>query len=365
LVHRDTTLVVLPRIGLVAPSPHRDTHLWCLFPPPLPRVPRLWPSPVQTESVDTLNAKGMLTKGKSAAADDDQSSSTGAAGAVAAATGDGFTPMIKSSITKQLYWLTKRELLNIRRDVTAMVARFGITIFLSVLFGLIFLGAGGNDDSDPNNFQAHFGALTMVFISAMFGPAQSVMLAFPFERPMFMREYATGTYSAFSYFLTKSILEMPVTFAQTVVQFILCYYMINLQGSFIYIVLTAWGLGAASCSVAVLIGCLVSDVKDATELAPLLFVPQLLFSGFFINTSKIPVFLRWAQYLCALKYAINLVLLTEFSPGNPNCQVRWCFSPYCRLSLPLQMARPLFLTSLAPPRYDMHRRAWRRIRARP
>jgi hypothetical protein len=35
---------------------------------------------------------------------------------------------------------------------------------------------------------------------------------------MFMREYATGTYSAFSYFLTKSILEMPVTFAQTVVQ---------------------------------------------------------------------------------------------------------------------------------------------------
>ena len=38
--------------------------------------------------------------------------------------------------------------------------------------------------------------------------------------------------------------------------------------------------------------------------------------------SKIPIFLRWAQYLCSLKYAINLVLLTEFAPGNPNCQVR-------------------------------------------
>ena len=133
-----------------------------------------------------------------------------------------------------------------------------------------------------------------------------------------------------------------------------------MQGSFIYIVLTAWGLGAASCSVAVLIGCLVSDVKDATELAPLLFVPQLLFSGFFINTSKIPVFLRWAQYLCALKYAINLVLLTEFSPGNPNCQVRWCLFA---ASLPLQIARPLFSPLSLP--HDVHRRAWRRIRARP
>ena len=74
-------------------------------------------------------------------------------------------------------------------------------------------------------------------------------------------------------------MELPLTFTQTIVQFILVYYMINLQGSFIFIVLAAWGLGAASCSVAVLIGCLVSDVKDATELAPLLFVPQLLFAG--------------------------------------------------------------------------------------
>jgi hypothetical protein len=60
--------------------------------------------------------------------------------------------------------------------------------------------------------------------------------------------------------------------------------MISLQGSFIYIVLAAWGLGSASCSVAVLLGCLVSDVKDVSEMAPLLFVPQLLFAGFFINT---------------------------------------------------------------------------------
>ena len=43
-------------------------------------------------------------------------------------------------------------------------------------------------------------------------------------------------------------------------------------------------------------------------------------SGFFIRTSLIPVFLRWAQYLCALKYAINLVLLTEFNLDNDSCQ---------------------------------------------
>lgn len=79
------------------------------------------------------------------------------------------------------------------RDTTALASRFGITIFLNVLFGIIFLNAGGRDDSDDANFNAHFGAITMVLIDSMFGPAQSVMLAFPYERPMFLREYATGT----------------------------------------------------------------------------------------------------------------------------------------------------------------------------
>ncbi len=56
------------------------------------------------------------------------------------------------------------------------------------------------------------------------------------------------------------------------------------------------------------------------EFFPLLFVPQLLFAGFFIRLSQIPAFLRWAQYLCAIKYAMNLVLLIEFNTDLPHCQ---------------------------------------------
>lgn len=66
-----------------------------------------------------------------------------------------------------------------------------------------------------------------------------------------------------SYFLTKTVLELPLNLAQCFVQFIIVYFMINMKGNFIYITLAAWGLAAASCSVAVLIGCLVTDVKDA------------------------------------------------------------------------------------------------------
>ncbi len=99
----------------------------------------------------------------------------------------------ESSFTKQLFALAKREVVNTYRDVAALIGRFGVTIVLNLLFGLIFLNAGGRDNGDSTNFNSHFGAMTMILISGMFGSAQPVMLSFPFERPMFLREYSTGT----------------------------------------------------------------------------------------------------------------------------------------------------------------------------
>lgn len=99
----------------------------------------------------------------------------------------------KASTWIQLQWLLYRELLNTQRDIGALIGRFGVTIFLNLLYGLIFFNAAGKNDSDPTNFNSHFGAMSMIAISSMFGAAQPVMLLFPFERPMFLREYSTGT----------------------------------------------------------------------------------------------------------------------------------------------------------------------------
>lgn len=37
-----------------------------------------------------------------------------------------------------------------------------------------------------------------------------------------------------------------------------------------------------------------------------------LFAGFFVPVEDIPVWLRWAQYLCGLKYSLNLLTVVEF-----------------------------------------------------
>ena len=56
------------------------------------------------------------------------------------------------------------------------------------------------------------------------------------------------------------------------------------------------------------------------QISPLLFVPQILFCGFFVKAEQIPVFLRWAQYLCGLKYSLNLMLIIEMNPDSENCR---------------------------------------------
>ena len=70
---------------------------------------------------------------------------------------------------------------------------FNCSCTISLVSGMIFFNAGGRDDSISTNFQSHFGAISSILMSAMFGPAQVVLLEFPLKRPMFMREFATGT----------------------------------------------------------------------------------------------------------------------------------------------------------------------------
>ena len=70
-----------------------------------------------------------------------------------------------------------------------------------------------------------------------------------------------------------------------------------------------------STALAVLLGCSVEDPKLGQEMLPILFVPQMLFAGFFVLPNLIPIWLRWARYLCSLTYAVRLALIEEFGNG--------------------------------------------------
>lgn len=212
-----------------------------------------------------------------------------------------------------------REIVNCYRDTGMLGARFGVTLFMGILHGLVFLNGAEGNSGDYNKFNSHVGAVSQVMIMSMKLSGQSILLSFPFERPMFLREYVTGTYGLMPYYLCKILVEVPITFIQMIVLNLITFYMMGFQGRFIYWVIITFGCAMVSNSLCLALGCVIPDVKTVTEFAPLTFVPQFLFAGFFIRTSMIPDFLRWAQYLCSIKYGMNLALLTEFSPWVGSC----------------------------------------------
>eukprot|EP00557_Chaetoceros_sp_GSL56_P014797 CAMPEP_0176487054 /NCGR_PEP_ID=MMETSP0200_2-20121128/5910_1 /TAXON_ID=947934 /ORGANISM="Chaetoceros sp., Strain GSL56" /LENGTH=590 /DNA_ID=CAMNT_0017883823 /DNA_START=63 /DNA_END=1832 /DNA_ORIENTATION=+ len=208
--------------------------------------------------------------------------------------------------------LFAREMRTLGRDKASLGARFGITIFLNLLFGIIFKDVGRQSNADFTNSQSRFGALIMVQLSAMFGTAQPALFAIPEERPVFLREYSTDHYGVLSYFMSRFTVEAGLTFLQILVAQLLNYFLIGFVADFFLLLAITYALAMASTALSVLLGCSIDDAKMAQEFLPLLFVPQMLFAGFFVAIRLIPNWLQWVQYICSLTYGVRLGLLAEF-----------------------------------------------------
>jgi ABC-type multidrug transport system permease subunit len=155
-------------------------------------------------------------------------------------------------------------------------------------------------------------ASNLMTIFLLYVQAQPTLLAFPAERPVFLREYSTKHYSVVSYFVSKFFFEAVITGLQCMLQCVISYLMIGFQCSFGMFYISVYALAMASTALAVFLGCATTNPKTAQEMVPLVFVPQMLFAGFFVAPSLIPFWLRWPQYLCTLTYSLRIVLVAEF-----------------------------------------------------
>jgi len=210
----------------------------------------------------------------------------------------------------ELKALTGRQVRNTFRDKASLGGRFGLSIFLNLIFSFIFWQVGKQDDD--YSLQSHMGAVTMIGINAMFSCTQPTLLAFPSERPVFLREHASTMYGVLPYFLSKTVVEFFLLVIQITVIWCIDYPAMALTGDFFLNVVATLLLGFACSSCGLMLGCVIGNVKTAVEVGPLALVPQILFAGFFIKMSQIPSVLRWLQYICALKWGMNVILINEF-----------------------------------------------------
>ena len=119
---------------------------------------------------------------------------------------------------------------------------------------------------------------------------QNVILVFPEERAVFLREQASSLYDVSAYFMGKVIAEFPLNIAVPLIALLIAFWLWNmndvhgynfwvnlLNNELMYLTGTGFGL---------ILGSIVSDRAILIALLAIVALPLLLLSGFFVNIDR-------------------------------------------------------------------------------
>ena len=238
-------------------------------------------------------------------------------------------PRQRQPILTQLRSLMKRELRDTLRNKFVLFTRFTLVGLLNFVLSAVFWKIGGQRSEsyyevNQGEWKGYYGGLSIILISAMFMNSHLVLIQFPVQRQIFLKEYTSNMYGAVGYFMARTFTEVPLSFVQSVVQMLVMYWSMNLQGAFMDYVLIVWLVCVSSASFATLLSSTVSSEARAIQLSSVIYIPQILFSGLFLNLKSINLrWINWLQYACYIKYCLNFLFFVEFDDTMPNYASRY------------------------------------------
>ncbi|KAK4795800.1 hypothetical protein SAY86_028126 [Trapa natans] len=172
----------------------------------------------------------------------------------------------------------------------------------------------------------------LFFFSVFWGfyPLYNAVFTFPQERRMLLKERNSGMYHLSSYFISRTVGDLPLELALPTAFVFIIYWMGGLKpdpATFILSLLIVLYSVLVSQSLGLAFGAILMDVKQATTLASVTTLVFLIAGGYYIQ--QIPAFIVWLKYLSYSYYCYRLLLGVQYgeddryecSPGQ-FCLVR-------------------------------------------
>ena len=213
----------------------------------------------------------------------------------------------------QYNFLVKRHFNNIIRDKAILRTKLGQSFILGLIIGLTFLNIPGREENVQ--IQDRNGSLFISCFSQVLFPIIGTLAIFSLETPIVMREIGSGYYSPLGYYLSKLSIEIPfqliITLITCTIVYWLCLYQKKFKKYITFIGIIELG-SLCGLSIGISIATIAKNVSVALQFAPFCLVPLILFSGLFINTSSIPAYFTWIQYLSPIRYIYQEVYKNEF-----------------------------------------------------
>ena len=167
----------------------------------------------------------------------------------------------------------------------------------------------------PNWAYIFYSNLFVVFVSML-----PTLLTFPLEIAVFTKEHSNGWYSLSSYFMAKTIADMPQNFVFPVIYCVGSYLITDqimepwrLFGFISVLVL----LSILSQGLGFLVSALfVDSITAATVIGALINVPLLLFTGLLIKIQMIPPFFQPFTYISYFRLAFESIMTIIYGFGR-------------------------------------------------
>ncbi|XP_013187339.2 ATP-binding cassette sub-family G member 1 isoform X1 [Amyelois transitella] len=242
-------------------------------------------------------------------------------------------PIVYPTSGLEQFWiLLKRTLKSTLRDQTLTHLRLSSHAVIGLLLGVICFDIG----SDAAKLISNMGCIFIVVVFTMLSALMPTILIFPTEMKVFWKEHLNYWYSLKSFFLAKTMADLPFQIVFTISFVTTVYYMTGqpMETNRLFMFLTINILTAVVAqSIGLLIGAAL-DVETASYIGPITTLPVVLFAGFFINIKDIPKPLKWIPYGSYVKYGFEGAMLAIYGFDREKLESAQCDVTDCIVTSP-------------------------------
>ena len=190
------------------------------------------------------------------------------------------------------------------RDPMSFMTILSSVIVIAVLQGSIYY------DMPQGDWQNRIGGVAM-FISFMSFLCFDILMLWPAEKQVYLRDQRSGMYSTSAFYVARSAAEAPIHIICGFLGGMITYHMYGLSCSMFEFSIMSGLVISTAAAVFMAVSSISKTFEQANQLAMPILTIFFLFSGFFVPATKIPAMWTWVPDVNFLYFAVNYVIVVE------------------------------------------------------
>lgn len=218
----------------------------------------------------------------------------------------------------QIQVLAIRNLRTYVRNPVYLISETSQYAFMGLFVGLMYLQLNNSVETGVKDRVASvwFGMAVLSFT-----PSFSAVVAWDKDRVVLRRESGQAMYSVLSWFIARSMINIPVQCIQALLYCVIAYFMVGYTITWANCLVFYFGYALfqiTSESIGLMTAAVTPTAAYATLALTFVLLVLLSFSGFLV--SSIPVYFQWVSTISYLTYALSAIIVQIFNTTEFVCE---------------------------------------------